>query len=137
MRIIKNTISESLTEASISQINDRFYIDLEYDYETIGQSGHISIPGIYIPIKRDRIPDIEIATLYSTMPAAIMSINERELETMGTWRKDMVRFNNECCLQIDSTILGKPYEVIVTRRDRVKMTQKDIEKALGYEIEIV
>ncbi len=117
-----------LAKVEAYQVGDYWYLRLIYEYEnTNGDKFKLEIPKMNLPLKPDRLPDIVCVTDYD-IRVAVQTARIDALNCVSLFPGIMTG--------IDNPDFSEKSNYAIKRISR-QMTIEDIEKELGYKVNIV
>ena len=117
-----------LTKVEAYQVGVYWYLRFVYDYEnTNGDTFKLEIPKMELPLKPDRLPDLVSVSPYDKR-VAVRTAQIHDLNCVSLFPGIMTDTDS-------SDLSGRSYYAI--QRISRQMTIEDIEKELGYKVNIV
>ncbi len=117
-----------LAKVEAYQVGDYWYLRLVYDYEnTNGDKFKLEIPKMELPLKPDRLPDLVHVFDYDIRVA---------VQTAQIGALNCVSLFPGIMTDIDNPDFSEKSNYVIKQISR-RMTIEDIEKELGYKVNIV
>lgn len=118
--MIINYINTKLKNVELKQNeHDVYFLDLTYEYENDNGFYEMRIPWVHLPICKYRLPSNSFDLCWSGESRQTINLGFGDLELYKDRESNMY------------------FEITEIRKKPRKMTLEEIEKALGYEVELV